>query len=223
MLLALTACTGLEEASAAGVADGDLVSEAADRVAAAERENWTAVYRLAGGRTGLVARSRDPGRAVYVFPAGRLIHTPAARIRCTTEIPTRTSPADGGDGSGAVCTATSPAAEEPDDVPASTGMISPAAILDMLEAAAIDPTVAVTSRETTIAGRFASCLRLGGVGPAPTSDFDVCVTVDGTIAAFTGTVSGTPVEMMLTEFRTATDDRDFAIPANARFVDHRPD
>lgn len=216
VLLGATACTGLNEASAAGVADDDLVSEAADRLAAADRESWTATYRLAGGDTARVSRSQDPDRLAYEFPSGRVIHTPAARIRCTPE----TSPprAD----TTVVCTATRPVAPDSDDVPASTGMITPGAVLDLLEAAAIDPQVAVGSRETTIAGRYASCLRLGGVGQSSAADFDVCVTVDGTVAAFTGTVSGAPVEMVLTEYHPGTDEADFVMPPTARFVDRRP-
>jgi hypothetical protein len=196
------ACAGLDEASAAGVADEALVSEAADRVAAADALTWTTTYRLAGGATARVARSQTPSRVAYTWPSGGLISTPEAVTRCA------------GAGDEAVCTVTSPAGDEV--IPASTGLVTPAAILDMLEVAAVDPGVTVVPRETTIAGRYASCLKFGdGTG------FEVCVTVEGTVAAFTGTVDGAPIEMLLTDYRTGIDESDFTVPAGARLDDRR--
>lgn len=209
LLLAVTgACTDLDRASAAGVSSDDLVAEMADRVAAADALTWTAVYRLAGGATGRVAHDRSPARMAYAYPTGHLIHTPDALTRCT-----RT-------GAGMECTATDP--RDDDSLPATTGLVTPAAVLGMLEAAAIDPDLAVTPRETTISGRHASCLDLGGVERAAAPDFEVCITVEGTVAAFTGTVAGTAVEMLLTDYRTETDEPDFTVPPDARFVDRRP-
>jgi hypothetical protein len=198
-----TACTGLDQASAAGVADEALVSEAADRVAAADALTWTTTYRLAGGATARVARSQAPPRLAYTWPSGRLISTPEAVTRCA------------GAGDEAVCTVTSPGGDE--TIPASTGLVTPAAILDMLEVAAVDPGVAVVPRETTIAGRYASCLKFGD-----STGFEVCVTVEGTVAAFTGTVDGTPVEMLLTDYRTGVEESDFTAPPEARLDDRRP-
>ncbi|BEL09847.1 hypothetical protein Q0Z83_080380 [Actinoplanes sichuanensis] len=198
-----TACTGLDQASAAGIADEALVSEAADRVAAADALTWTTTYRLAGGATARVVRSQAPSRIAYSWPSGSLISTPDAVTRC-----------DGADEK-AVCTATSPGAD--DTIPASTGLITPGEILDMLEVAAIDPGVEVVPRETTIAGRYASCLKFDG-----STGYEVCVTVEGTVAAFTGTVDGTPVEMLLTDYRADTEESDFTLPPNAHLNDRRP-
>jgi hypothetical protein len=200
-LAATTACTGLDQANAAGIADEALVSEAADRVAAADALTWTTTYRLADGTTARVVRSQTPSRTAYSWPSGTLISTPDAVTRCD------------GTGEKAVCTATSPGAD--DSIPASTGLITPAEILDMLEIAAIDPGVEVVPRETTIAGRYASCLKFGG-------SYEVCVTVEGTIAAFTGTVDGTPVEMLLTDYRSGIEESDFTLPPNAQVNDRRP-
>ncbi|MEU8656703.1 hypothetical protein [Actinoplanes philippinensis] len=197
----VTACTGLDQASAAGIADEALVSEAADRVAAADALTWTATYRLAGGATARVVRSQSPSRIAYSWPSGSLISTPDAVTRCD------------GSGGKAVCTATAPDADE--TIPASTGLITPSAILDMLEVAAIDPGVEVVPRETTIAGRYASCLKFG-------AGFEVCVTGEGTVAAFTGTVEGTPVEMLLTGYSSGTDEADFTVPPDAHLDDRRP-
>lgn len=203
LLAVLTGCTGLDQASAAGIADEALVSEAADRVAAADGLTWTTTYRLAGGATARVVRSQTPSRVAYAWPSGSLISTPDAVTRCA------------GDGDGAVCTTTSPG--DDDTIPSSTGLITPAAILDLLELAAVDPGVEVVPRETTIAGRYASCLKFGGG-----TGFEVCVTVEGTVAAFTGTVDGAPVEMLLTDYRTGADEADFTAPPEARLDDRRP-
>ncbi|MEU4624148.1 hypothetical protein AB0G04_29750 [Actinoplanes sp. NPDC023801] len=195
-------CTDLDQASAAGAGDGDLVSETADRVAAADGQSWTATYRLAGGEAARVARSQKPSRIAFTFPSGVMIITPEAATRCTrTAGRTTCTDADRRDGE-----------EGP---PATTGLIAPAAILDMLESAAIDPDMAVTPRETTIAGRHASCLKLGGVDQSAAPDFEVCVTVEGTVAAFAGTVAGAPVEMTLTDYRAEVDESDFTVPPNA--------
>ncbi|PWK40821.1 hypothetical protein BC793_11850 [Actinoplanes xinjiangensis] len=203
LLTGTTACTGLDRASAAGLADEALVSEAADRIAAAGGLTWTTTYRLAGGATARVARSQTPARVAYTWPSGSLISTSEALIRCA------------GAGDEAVCTATSPGGDE--SIPASTGLVTPAAILGMLEVAAVDPGTEVVPRETTIAGRYASCLRFdGGTG------FEVCVTVEGTVAAFTGTVDGAQVEMLLTDYRVGSDETDFTVPPDARLDDRRP-
>jgi hypothetical protein len=217
LLLAVTvastaACTDLDRASAAGVADDDLVSETADRVATADGRAWTATYRLAGGAVARVTRSQRPSRIAYTFPAGLVIITPEAVTRCA-QAAGKTTCTDGHRRDGEEGPA------------ASTGLIAPAAILDMLEFAAIDPDLAVTPRETTIAGRHASCLKLGGVDQSAAPDFEVCVTVEGTVAAFTGTVAGSPVEMTLTDYRTDINEADFLPPPDAdlKRAEARPD
>jgi hypothetical protein len=203
LVAVMAGCTGLDQANAAGIADEALVSEAADRVAAADALTWTATYRLAGGSTARVVRSQTPSRVAYAWPSGSLISTPDAVTRCA------------GAGDKAVCTTTSAGGD--DVIPASTGLVTPAAILGMLELAAVDPGVEVVPRETTIAGRYASCLKFGGG-----TGFEVCVTVEGTVAAFTGTVDGAAVEMLLTDYRTGVDESDFAVPPAARVGDRRP-
>jgi hypothetical protein len=194
-----TACSGLDQASAAGVADEDLISETADRVAAADGQSWTATYRTSGGEVARVTRAQNPSRIAYTFPSGIVIITPGTVTRCTRA-------------AGKVDCADGDRRDGEEGPPASTGLVAPAAILDMLESAAIDPDLAITPRETTIAGRHASCLKLAGVDQSAAPDFEVCVTVEGTVAAFTGTVAGTPVEMTLTDYRTDIDESDFALP-----------
>jgi hypothetical protein len=204
------ACTDLDQASAAGVADEDLISETADRVAAADGQSWTATYRLSGGEVARVTRAQQPSRIAYTFPSGIVIVGPDTVTRCTRATE-KVNCTDGDRRDGE---------EGP---PASTGLVAPAAILDMLESAAIDPDLAVTPRETTIAGRHASCLELAGVDQSAAPDFEVCVTVEGTVAAFTGTVAGAPVEMTLTEYSTEINDADFTLPPSPHRGDLRPE
>jgi hypothetical protein len=204
------ACTDLDQASAAGVADEDLISETADRVAAADGQSWTATYRLSGGEVARVTRAQQPSRIAYTFPSGIVIVGPDTVTRCTRATE-KVNCTDGDRRDGE---------EGP---PASTGLVAPAAILDMLESAAIDPDLAVTPRETTIAGRHASCLELAGVDQSAAPDFEVCVTVEGTVAAFTGTVAGAPVEMTLTEYSTDINDADFTLPPSPHRGDLRPE
>jgi hypothetical protein len=194
------ACTDLDQANAAGVADEGLISQTADRVAAADGLSWTATYRLAGGEAARVARAQKPSRIAYTFPSGLVIITPDTVTRCARA----TEKMDCTDGD---------RQDGEEGPPASTGLVAPAAILDMLEAAAIDPDLAVTPRETTIAGRHASCLKLTGVDQSAASNFEVCVTVEGTVAAFAGMVAGSPVEMTLTDYRAGIDETDFTVPS----------
>ncbi|MEV0896225.1 hypothetical protein [Actinoplanes sp. NPDC049802] len=207
-LLGASGCTGIDPAGAAGVAGADLVSEVADRLAGAGGQSWTATYRLAGGEAARITRSQEPARVAYAYPSGRLIRTPDALTRC----------ADAGEET--VCTATDPRGTA-DELPPTAGLVTPDTVLTLLNAAAIDPDLAVRTRETTIAERTASCLQLGGVDHVATPDFDVCVTVEGAIAGFTGTVAGAPVEMVLTDYQPHAGEFDFVMPAGARFVDHR--
>lgn len=80
------------------------------------------------------------------------------------------------------------------------GMIPAATVLGLLDAAALDQTVSVTARDTTIAGQHATCLDLAGVDEAAASAFSTCVTSDGVLGSFRGTVSGSPIDMTMTTY-----------------------
>ncbi|WP_436523750.1 hypothetical protein [Actinoplanes sp. HUAS TT8] len=179
-ILATTACTDLDRASAAGVGPADAVLDIAGQLADSAGLTYTATYRLGDGGTAHIIQA--PSRTAYRWPGGRLIVTPEATIRCA-----------------ATCVTGAPGPAEP--LPA-TGMITPGAVEAKLRAAAADPALAITERDTTIAGRHAACVKLTGA-------FEVCVTGDGTMAALTGVLAGTTLDLTLTDLTPTADDAAF--------------
>ncbi|MEV6299430.1 hypothetical protein AB0M02_08500 [Actinoplanes sp. NPDC051861] len=195
---ALASCGDLDQASAAGATPGDLVASLADQLAGTPRLTYTATYRLPGGETARATRTADPARAAYVFTGGRLIRTEAALTRCDPK----------------TCTTTDPTPT--DGLPPTSGMVTPEAVLALMETAAIDPGVEVTQEDTTRAGRNATCLTVRGL-----ESFDTCVTVEGALAGFTGSIEGTPVEMVLVDYADEVEELDFMPPPSAHLIDKR--
>ena len=211
VLFGTGACTGLDQASAAGVDQQDLVVEVAGQMAGETKLAYTATYRLTGGETGRVARTVTPARVSYTYPGGRLIRTPSSVTRCATS------------GAKPVCTATGPGSDPAASaLPAGSGLVTPDDVRTMLDAAAIDPDVTVTQRDTTLAGRHASCLRVSGAAQAESPEFEACVTVEGVLAAFTGTVRGKRTEVVLTDYATAPAEPDFTLPPGAELTTRQP-
>ncbi|WP_189329311.1 hypothetical protein [Actinoplanes ianthinogenes] len=196
-LLAVTACTGIDPAGAAGVGPADAVATLAGQLADSATATYTATYRLAGGDTATVVRAQDPARTVYRWPAGRLIVSPADTTRCDTRACVITAKAD-------------------PQLPPASGLITPEAVATMLRSAEADPALTIAQRDTTIAQRHASCVRWGGP-----SGFEACVTGDGTLAAFSGTVAGTRLEVTLTDLTSTADPRGFQLPPGVPVLDHR--
>ncbi|MFI1990179.1 hypothetical protein [Actinoplanes sp. NPDC020271] len=180
MLLATAACADLAQAGAAGVGPADAVTQIAGQIADSAGLTYTAAYRLADGATAKIIQ--EPSRTAYRWPGGSLIVTPAATTRCAPG-----------------CVVSAPGAA---DLPPASGLITPAAVEAKLRAAAADPALEITERDTTIAGRHAACVKLTGA-------FEVCVTGDGTLAAFTGVLAGTEADLTLTALVGTADDADF--------------
>ncbi|MEU4558951.1 hypothetical protein AB0F72_11220 [Actinoplanes sp. NPDC023936] len=200
----LGGCGGQGQAGASGMSDSALVREVASQLAGAGSPAYTATYRLAGGATARVVRSLAPDRIAYEFPGGRLISTPAAVTRCAANTCTAT------DASGAGVA-----------LPDGTGLVTDAQVVALLEAAAIDEHPEATQRDTTLAGRHATCLALAGVEAAEASSFDVCVTVEGTLASFRAVLDGDEVDVVLSEYTGEAEEGAFQIPAGARLIDRR--
>ncbi|MEV4344395.1 hypothetical protein AB0J83_07955 [Actinoplanes sp. NPDC049596] len=195
VLLGTTACTGLDEASAAGPTRDDLISDTAAQLAAGGALTYTATYHLAGGDTATITQAQKPARSAYVYPGGRLIVTPTATIRCK----------------GDACTKSAP---DPTAAATLTGsLVTPEAARSMLTTAALDPEVVSTQRDTTIAGRHATCLSLQEVAGTPASAFDVCVTNEGALASFAATIAGKRTDVTLTSLTEDTEAGAFLAPA----------
>jgi hypothetical protein len=207
-LLGAAACTGLDEASAARGTHDDQVAEIASQLARVSGLTYTATYHLTGGDVATVSQAQRPARTAYLYPGGRLIKTPTGTIRCEGDEPALT------------CTATDP-------IPATgaplngTTLVTPEAVLAMLDTAALDPELTTTQRDTTIAGRHATCLNLQHVDGTPAAEFSLCVTNEGALGSFTATLDGRRIDQALTAFEEEATPATFTLPSTAKLTDRR--
>lgn len=209
VLLGTAGCGDLDEASAAGVTQDDLVAAMAAQLAGGSALSYTATYQVTGGGTATVTRAQRPARTAYVYPGGRLIVTATTTTRCR------------GDDRAPVCTAApadpGAAATLEDD-----SLVTPDAVLAMLNTAALDPDVSASQHDTTIAGRHATCLDLGGVDGTPARDFTVCVTNEGALASFAATIAGERTDLALTDYSESVTGQAFVLPPAAQLTGKRP-
>ncbi|WP_203782248.1 hypothetical protein [Paractinoplanes rishiriensis] len=201
----LSGCTGLDEASAAGIARNDLISETAAQLSRVTDLTYTAKYQLTDGESATVTQAQRPTRTAYDFPGGRLIRTAKGTINCDKAW---------------TCTQTDPTPVLPEPLPG-TALVTPEAALAMLNTAALDQDVTATRRDTTIVGRPASCLQLAKVDGTPTSEFSLCVTNEGAMASFAATIDGKRIDQALTAYAEKVDTSTFTLPATAKLTDKR--
>lgn len=201
-LLGTAGCGEVDEASAAPLSRGSLITETAGQLAAGAGLTYSAKYQVTGGEIATVHRTQQPPRASYVYPGGRLITTSTVTVRCAATT-CESTPAD------------PVAAASLDDGP----LISAEAVQAMLATAALDPVVETTPHDTTIAGRHATCLSLSDVDGAPARAFDLCVTNEGALASFTATINGKRIDQALTSYHEDVPDDAFQVPANAKLID----
>jgi hypothetical protein len=217
-LLALSACGDLESAAAAGNTRDDLAGDLAAQMARSADLTYTATYQLAGGETATIAQAQDPARAAYTYPSGKIIVSATGLTRC----------AKGHTGSAMTCTVTAPettaaSPAPPGVVTAATrsGLILPETVLGLLNAASLDTAKTEQQHDTTIAGHHASCVELSGVNGAEASAFTACITNEGLLGSFTGTIDTTKIDAAMTRFSPRTDADTFTAPENATILDHR--
>ena len=208
VLLSTAGCTGLDEANAAGISPNDLVSEITAQLARGSELTYTATYHLTGGTTATVTQAQHPTRRAYAFPGGRLIETRTGTIRCTGSTPALS------------CTHIDP-------IPATglpltgTSLVTPDAVLAILNTASLDQQVTTTQRDTTITGRHATCLDLQHVDGTPAAEFSLCVTNDGALGSFTATLDGKRVDQTMTAYAEKAPPAAFTVPATAKLTNHR--
>jgi hypothetical protein len=210
-LAALAGCGDLEQAAAAGSARDDLAGDLATQLGGSASLTYTATYQLAGGATATISQAQKPARLAYAYPGGRLIVLADTVTRCqgsTCTVTTAAAPA-------------SPAPPETLSATAKSGMVLPATVLGLLNAASLDTGKTVQQRDTTIAGHHASCAALSGVSGAESSAFTVCVTNEGLLGSFKGTIAGAAVDAAMTRYSEKTDPQAFQAPPKARIVDRR--
>jgi hypothetical protein len=208
-LLGLAGCGRLDEASAADLTRDDLVSALAAQLAGGSALSYTATYQVTGGDTATITRAQRPARTAYVYPGGRLIVTTTATIRCE------------GNDKAPTCTQTAPDPAAATNLPRGS-LITPEAVLEMLNTAALDRAATATQHDTTIAGRHATCLGLRDVAGTEVPQFDVCITNEGALASFTATIDGRRTDLALTAYSDQVTGEAFTLPPTAKVTDKRP-
>jgi hypothetical protein len=213
LCVATAGCSELDEPGQ-GLTRNDLVANLAAQMTSAADLTYEASYQLSGGETATVAQTRKPARTAYVYPGGRLTVTAEATTQCRTA---RTI----------TCTMTAPAtaaSPPPAKVFAGadrTGMVTPATVLTLLNAAVLDNDVEVNQHDTTIAGRHATCVQLTGVDEAAARDFTTCITNEGVLGTFNGVLHQTRVDVAMTHYSEQVEEAMFDVPKSAKLVDRR--
>jgi len=214
-VLTVTGCQTLDDAGRV-IGRADLVNDLAARLDRSNELTYTADYQLPGGRTASISQSQNPVRAAYVYPGGKLTVTAEATTECDTS---RKKP---------TCTLSAPPA--PSTKPAITvfnqmnkhGLVTPPVVVGLLTAAALDPAAVIEQNDTTIAGRHATCVQVRELSNAAASSFDACITGEGVLGSFTGTVDGTELRVTMSRYRDAVENSVFELPPGAGVVDRRP-
>jgi hypothetical protein len=214
-LVLVSACGAVGNAQQV-VSRARLVNDLANRLSHAGSLTYTAIYRLPGGQSATIVQAQTPARAVYLYADGKLLITPDYVGDCRTS------------GGHTTCTLTPPETPSVDPTTAllaqidSRGLIAPTMVVGLLTAAALDNETMVTQHDTTIAGENATCVDVTGINNAPASSFSACITIDGLLGSFTGTVGGSALDVTLDRYTTTADPGAFNLPAGAQLVDNRP-
>jgi hypothetical protein len=189
----------------------DLVNELAGRLDRASLLTYTAEYQLANGKTGSIAQARQPTRSAYTYPGGKVVISSTATAECR----------------GSVCTLTG-APLSTDGPPAAVlgaaraqGLVHPALVMSLLTAAAFQQDAAIDQSDTTIAGQHATCADVSHLENADASAFKACITADGVLGSFSGTLNGQRMEVSLVNYTDTATATAFDLPAGAKIIDHR--
>jgi hypothetical protein len=192
-----------------------LVNDLASRLDGSGELTYSADYQLTGGRAATIAQAQEPLRSAYVYPNGKVTVTADATTECHT--------ASGG----TTCTMTAP--PTPANRPAVTlfenagaqGLVAPTVVIGLLTAAALDPNATIEQRDTTVAGRHATCVEVGDVANAAAPSFDACVTNEGVLGSFRGVIDGRQTDIAMSRYTTEVDNVAFELPGQATVVDKR--
>ncbi|HEX8631553.1 MAG TPA: hypothetical protein VF755_25625 [Catenuloplanes sp.] len=216
--VAATLCaTGCQDiGTAARMVDGShLVNTLATRLDRSAELTYSADYRVAGGSTATLAQAQRPQRAAYSFPGGKVTvtvrdtavcRTPPRKATCVLALST-------GD--------RDPSATALTAAPDAPAMVAAATVVDLLIATARDANAHLDQHDTTVAGRHATCVGARATDNPSVTRFVACITTEGVLGSFTGTVNGQPVDIAMTRYRDDVDPAEFDLPHGAKVV-HNP-
>jgi hypothetical protein len=208
--LSVTGCQAADDAAAA-LGRADLVNDLAARMDSSLEQAWAAEYQLAGGQTASIAQTTEPLQSSYTWPAGKITVTQQAVTRCASAAG-RTS-----------CTVSPPVltAGKPSVIVFSEarkhGLVTPPAVIRLLTDAAFDPEADIAQGDTTLAGHHATCVDVTRAG----DHFTACVTTEGVLGSFAGTLDGKPAELTLSRYTDTVSSTAFEVPDGAGVDDRR--
>jgi hypothetical protein len=194
--------SGCTTAADAGSAFGDsqLVNEIANRLTNGAGESYTATYALAGQHRATLAHSTDADTTSYRFPDGIIVLAPGTATSCTAI------------GKASACSTMSanPAQPAIDETLETDGMIRPEAVIAKLAQTSVNADAIIAESDRTVAGTDETCVSVTGVPAA--DQFTACVTNDGLLGAFTGSINGYAVDEQLVDFTMSVDASSLATP-----------
>jgi hypothetical protein len=179
----------------------EFVDDLVDRLHAATSTTYTATYAVRGGGTGTLAEQPPVARSAYRYPTGMTRLTARGASFCTT-------------GSQKAMCQSIPTVTDAADRIARGGLVRPETVIALLTAAALDKDSVIREHDTTIAGSPSTCVTIAD-GTSDTDEYDACVTADGLLGSFRGTVSGTPVDITMVSVVESVSDSSFTLPGTA--------
>ncbi|MFR9776285.1 hypothetical protein ACL02O_09500 [Micromonospora sp. MS34] len=209
--LSVTGCQAIDDAGSA-LGRADLVNDLAARIDRSLEQTWSADYQLAGGRSVSIAQTTKPLQSSYTWPDGKITVTQQAVTRCANAAGRTT------------CTVSPPVltAGKPSVIvyteARKQGLVTPPAVIRLLTAAALDPAAVIDQSDTTLAGHHATCVDVTRSGDR----FNACVTTEGVLGSFTGTLDGKPAELTLSRYTDTVEATAFDVPPGAGVIDRRP-
>jgi hypothetical protein len=148
---------------------------------------------------------------MYRYPSGAVLVTEYATTTCVRMSCTMTAPP--------AAAASPPAAVL--SAAQRTGLVAPSTVSALLTAAALDTDMTVKQHDTTIASRHATSVDLAEVDNAAAHEFSACITNDGVLGSFTGTLNGKTVDVAMTNYAEQVAGDAFDPPHGAKMIDRR--
>jgi outer membrane murein-binding lipoprotein Lpp len=199
------------------------LTEMADKLKDSSDLTYTAEYRTSDAKT--VRLVQAPPRSAYLGPDGAYIASPDSTLLCQ-------------DGSGRpTCQKAPPRGDVAitDAAMLSTvtgqGFVPPSLAIGLLAAAALYPEAKVEQTDDKIAGQSATCAKVTGLStatpdstgdskPPPVEDFTICITEDGILGSFEGTLQdGAKGRVTLMKYSATADPSAFNPPAGATIIE----
>jgi outer membrane lipoprotein-sorting protein len=193
------------------------VSEVADKLKNSEKLTFTAEYKLEDGSTAKVVQ--QPPAAAYIGKEGRFIVTADSYYICSDKsgkTSCEKSKNTSGSGVDANSAGMIPAV-------AGAGFVSAPVVVLVLVAASIQPGANVEKTTKKVAGENSTCLKVTGIktdASQTLQDFTACVTDNGLLASFEGTLTdGKKAKIELVRYSSTADASAFQPPAGAEIID----